>query len=219
MEPAMPRSAFWSYKQLSLIMLTNELPEWDIWVQPWCVGWHCCGQVTQTFIIGQQFRIQEIMFKHSPLSHILLAAKFNTHLLDGGAPPAHFEDGAAGLDDGDQHQGGDAGHHHVQLHVCPLSRLGGIITPSFHVSGHCNTRIKVRSGWEISWLKEYNENKMSFWASLNAPSDLSRPLWVTRCPQPGRPPACSSLSCSAPPAPSGPQGCPRARYQTHSCPQ
>ena len=29
-----------------------------------CVG--CQGQVTHTFIIGQQFRIQEIMFKHYP---------------------------------------------------------------------------------------------------------------------------------------------------------
>ena len=36
------------------------------------------GQVTQTFIIGQQFRIQEIMFKHSLLPHILLAARPNS---------------------------------------------------------------------------------------------------------------------------------------------
>ena len=97
------------------------------------------GQVTQTFIIGQQFRIQEIMFIQSPLRGATFAsgpAILTPYLLHGGAPPAHFEDGAAGLDDSDQHQGGDAGHHHVQLHVGPLSRLGGIITLRFYVSGH-----------------------------------------------------------------------------------
>ena len=40
-----------------------------------------------------------------------------SHLLYRGASPAHFEDGAAGLDDGHQDQGGDAGDHDVELHV------------------------------------------------------------------------------------------------------
>ena len=94
------------------------------------------GQVTQTFIIGQQFRIQEIMFILHCATFDSSPAKLTPYLLHGGSPLAHFEDGAAGLDDGDQHQGGDAGHHHVQLHVGPLSRFGGIITLRFYVGGH-----------------------------------------------------------------------------------
>ena len=126
-------------------MRTNELLESDIWAPSvWADA--DSGQVTRTFIIGQQFRIQEIMFTHSLLPHIIAGpANINPlrYLLDGGAPPAHFEDSAAGLDDGHQHQGCDAGHYHVQLHVGPLSRLGGIIIFSLDVGGHC-IRIKVR---------------------------------------------------------------------------
>ena len=40
-----------------------------------------------------------------------------SYLLHWRAPPAHLEDGAAGLDDGHQDQGGDTGNDHVELHI------------------------------------------------------------------------------------------------------
>ena len=40
-----------------------------------------------------------------------------SHLLYRGASPAHFEDGAAGLNDGHEDQGGNAGNNNVELDV------------------------------------------------------------------------------------------------------
>ena len=40
-----------------------------------------------------------------------------SYLLHWRSSPAHFEDGAAGLYDGHQHQGGNTGNNHVQLDI------------------------------------------------------------------------------------------------------
>ena len=40
-----------------------------------------------------------------------------SHLLYRGASPAHFEDGATGLNDGHEDQGGNAGNNNVELDV------------------------------------------------------------------------------------------------------
>ena len=51
------------------------------------------------------------------------------YLLHWRTPPAHLEDGAAGLYDGHQDQGGDTGNYHVELHIgVNLSWLAPLIT-------------------------------------------------------------------------------------------
>lgn len=73
---------------LGCMRRTNELLESDIWV---CGVWADAadsGQVTHTFIINQQFRIQEIMFTHSPLPQIITGPANLNPLPSGQRSPA-----------------------------------------------------------------------------------------------------------------------------------
>ena len=77
--------------------------------------------MTSLYWAVRLFAIQWSWFTHL-LYNQLNATQYNSirqppHLLHWRTPPAHFEDGAAGLDDGHQDQGGDAGDHDVELHV------------------------------------------------------------------------------------------------------
>ena len=77
--------------------------------------------MTSLYWAVRLFAIQWSWFTHL-LYNQLNATQYNSirqppHLLHWRTPPAHFEDGAAGLDDGHQDQGGDAGDHDVELHI------------------------------------------------------------------------------------------------------
>ena len=58
-----------------------------------------------------------------------------------GAALAHLENGAAGLYDGHQDEGGDAGYHHVQLDV-GRGPAGGAV--------QCLARLHPAAHWVIS---------------------------------------------------------------------
>ena len=75
-----------------------------------------------------------------------------SHLLYRGASPAHFEDGAAGLYDGHQDQGGDTGNYHVELHIgVNLSWLAPLITVVW-----CYWNDKYCSPWAGKYFQPTN---------------------------------------------------------------
>ena len=118
-----------------------------------CFSWWEVYDVSAQSITSVYWAVR-LFATHNGVDSLIYFTMLNTtqynsirqlYLLHWGTPPAHFEDGAAGLYDGHQDQGGDTGNYHVELHIgVNLSWLAPLITV---VWGDWNDKY-FSLGWE-----------------------------------------------------------------------